>query len=64
MPIGVGDPTPIYNQMTERAAYLVAQGRFLKLAAKLTREVGNIDEPDTGAAPQVILNLGTRQDAL
>ena len=48
--------------MVEVAVYLVGE-RFLQLPAKLASEVGNIDEPDPIAAPQVIVNLGDRGDA-
>ena len=50
------------HQVIEVAIYLVGE-RFLQLPAKLAREVGNIDKPDPGAAPQVIVNLGDRGDA-
>jgi hypothetical protein len=46
----------------EVAIYLISE-RFLQLPAKLAREVGNIDEPDSGATPQMIVNLGDRGDA-
>jgi hypothetical protein len=51
------------HEVTERTAYLVAQSGFLKLAAKLASEVGNIDETNLGAAPQVVVDLGDRGDA-
>ena len=49
------------HKVVEAAVYLVGE-RFLQLPAKLAREVGNIDKPDPGAAPQVIVNLGDRGD--
>jgi hypothetical protein len=50
------------HQVVEVAVYPVGE-RFLQLPAKLAREIGDVDKPDPGAAPQVIVNLGDRGNA-
>jgi hypothetical protein len=39
------------------------RNRLLQLPAKLAGEVGDIDESDPGAAPQMVVDLGDRGDA-
>jgi hypothetical protein len=41
----------------------MSQDGFLQLAAKLAREIGDIDESDLIAAPQMVVHLGDRSDA-
>ena len=50
------------HQMAEAAAYRVGN-RLLQLPAKLAGEVGDVDESDLGAAPQMVVDLGDRGDA-
>ena len=51
------------HQVAEFAVEFVAGRGFLQLMAKFASKVGDVDESDLLAAPEVIVHLGDRGDA-